>query len=85
VKQIDAILTPDETKAVLAERAKLFAGMHRGAPEGAGPPPGGPPPGASGTQAPSPGGFILRVSIAPEKLHDLMRTMHGAPAGAPSH
>jgi hypothetical protein len=94
-RQIDAILTPDEAKAVLAKRAKLGAAMHRGAREGAGPPPGGPPPGgpppggpppgAAGGQPASPGGFIMRLSIAPEKLHEMMRAMRGAPSGAPAH
>jgi hypothetical protein len=99
-KQIDAVLTPDETKAVLAERAKLVGSMHGGAPGGAapapggaapgGPPPGGQPPGApppavAGAQPVSAGRFILRVSIAPERLHDMMRAMRGAPAGGPSH
>jgi hypothetical protein len=104
-KQIDAMLTPDETKAVLAEHAKLAASMHHGAPDGAGSPPGGqqpggpppggsppggprpggPPPGAAGARPVSPGVFILLVAIAPEKLHDMMRAMHGAPAGGPPH
>jgi len=95
VKQIDAILTPDETKAVLAERAKLGVAMHRGAPDGAGPPPagpppggpppGGPPPGAASAPPVSPGQFILRLSIAPEKMHEMMRAMRGAPVGSPPH
>ncbi|MDB5039600.1 MAG: hypothetical protein JWN27_326 [Candidatus Eremiobacteraeota bacterium] len=94
-KQIDAILTPDETKAVLAERAKAAAGMHRGGPDGAGPPPGGPPPGAPpqpGGPPPgapgmrpggSAGGFIVRVSVAPEKLHEMMRAMRDAAEAPP--
>jgi hypothetical protein len=106
-KQIDAILTPEETKAVLAERAKLGVPMRRGGPDGAGPPPGGPPPGAPGIPPPggpapggpppggpppggpqvgaagmrsggSAGGFIVRVSVAPEKLHAMMRAMRDA-------
>jgi hypothetical protein len=87
-KQIDAILTADETKAVLAERVKLGEAMHKGAPDGAGPPPGGPPSGGPPPGAPgmrpggSAGGFILRVSIAPEKWHEMMRAMRDA-AGAP--
>jgi hypothetical protein len=94
-KQIDAILTPDETKAILAEHAKLAASMHHSAPAGAGsppggqqpggPPPGGPPPGAAGARPVSPGAFILLVAMAPEKLHEMMREMHGAPAGGPPH
>src|ERR1700688_3266891 len=98
-KQIDAILTPDETKAVLAERAKASAGMHRGGPDGAGPPSGGPPPGGPPPGGPPPGGpppgapgmrpggsaggFIVRVSVAPEKLHEMMRAMRDA-AEAPA-
>jgi hypothetical protein len=98
-KQIDAILTPDEAKAILAERAKLGGAMHRGGPDGAGPPPGGPPPGGPPPGGPPPGGpppggppsggpgmrpggsaggFIVRVSIAPEKLHEMMRAMRDA-------
>ena len=82
-KQIDAILTPDETKAVLAERDKLAATMH---PDHMGaPPPGGPPPGMHGPANVDAGHFLLRVSVTPERARELMRAMHGTMAVPAPH
>ncbi len=65
-KQIDAILNPKESQAILAARDKMNADIRAafGAPDG-GPPPGGPPPGGgppgdgppAGGGAPPGGGF----------------------------
>jgi hypothetical protein len=51
--QIDALLTPDEAKGVLAAAAKSRDAMRAAMGGAAGPPPGGPPPGAG---APPPAG-----------------------------
>jgi hypothetical protein len=72
--QINAILTPDETKAVIAEHEKAFAAMHRDASGGA-------PPGAQSTsEKPRPqmdaGHFLLLVSVSPDRMRDVMRGMH---------
>jgi hypothetical protein len=74
-KQIDALLTPDEQKAVLAaadtSRKAMMAAMG-GPPPGNGPPPagpGGPPPGSGQPRdggrfgPPSAGRFLLMVSM----------------------
>ncbi|HZO92403.1 MAG TPA: hypothetical protein VFB22_01425 [Candidatus Baltobacteraceae bacterium] len=60
-QQIDAILTPDEAKAVLAEHRKAYEAMRArfrrrdGAGPGAGPPNGGPPPSYAAPNAPPAG------------------------------
>lgn len=77
--RIDALLTPDEAKAVLGAEAKSRAAM-RAAFAGAGgplPPPGGPPPGAGPPGGgrfgpPSAGGFLLRVSLSPRQMRGTM-------------
>jgi hypothetical protein len=85
--QIDALLSPDEAKAVLAAETKSRAAM-RAAFAGAGgpppPPPGGPPPGAGGPPPgagppgggrfgpPSAGRFLLMVSMAPRQMRNTM-------------
>jgi hypothetical protein len=106
-QQIDAVLTPAETKAVLAERDKLMQTMRANMPprpDGAmpgpnGPPPNGPPPGAAPNGPPpngapnnadhphrgmggmkDAGGFLLRLAVSPEKMHQLHQ-MQQKPAG----
>jgi hypothetical protein len=70
--QIDALLTPDEQKGVLAAAAKSREAM-RGAgappPPGGGPPPGPPGPGRFGP--PSAGRFLLMVSMSPRQMRGL--------------
>jgi hypothetical protein len=76
--QIDALLTPDEQKAVLAAAANARDAMRaaRGAgappPPAGGPPPGGPPgPGGGRFGPPSAGRFLLMVSMAPGQRRGL--------------
>lgn len=83
VGQIDALLTPDEAKAVLGAAARSRAAM-RAAMAGAGgpppvapPPPGAMPPGAGGPPSgggrfgpPSAGRFLLMVSMSPRGRRD---------------
>ena len=84
-QQIDAALSPAETKAVLAERTKLMDSMRATMPqrpEGAGP--GGPnagPNGAPNTNGERPHGgmgrgndagrFLLQLGVSREKMHAL--------------
>jgi hypothetical protein len=81
--QIDALLTPDEQKGVLAAAAKSRDAMRaamQGAggpvgvspPPGGGPPPGGPP-GAGGRRfgPPTAGRFLLMVSMSPRQMRGL--------------
>jgi hypothetical protein len=71
--QIDALLTPDEQKGVLAAAAKLrgaFGPPPGGPPPGAAAPPppgGGPPPGLGRFGPPTAGRFLLMVSMAPRQ------------------
>jgi hypothetical protein len=73
VQQIDAVLTPDESKAVLGERDKMMAAIRANMPAGAtrgGP--GGHPQGAAGAHRMNDaGGFLLQLSISREKLRAL--------------
>ncbi|MBV9440719.1 MAG: hypothetical protein JOZ24_12065 [Candidatus Eremiobacteraeota bacterium] len=74
-QQIDAILTPDESKAVLAQHDKLRAAMEQahaamGGPNG-GPPPGGPGPGGPGAAPGGPGG------MGPDAHHGGPNGAHG--------
>jgi hypothetical protein len=81
--QIDAVLTPDETKAVLAQRQTMRDAMGGGAPGGGGPGGGfvggGRPFSGSwaghehgGHQADA-GRFLLTIAADPEKVRDAMR------------
>jgi len=83
--QIDALLTPDEQKAVLAAGAKSRQAMRASGMMGAGgppPPPGaaGPPPGAGGPPPPGPGRYgrftagryLLMVSLSRGQMRSLM-------------
>ncbi len=78
--QIDAVLSPDEQKAVLAERDKMMtairANMPQGGPNGAGP--GGPGRGPDGQGNPNgtrrandAGRFLLQLSVSREKMREL--------------
>ena len=69
-QQIDAILTLDESKAVLGERDKMMAAIRANMPAGAAP--GGHPQGATGAhRVNDAGGFLLQLSISREKLRAL--------------
>ena len=84
--QIDALLTPDEQKAVLAAADKSRKAMRAmmggdgpppppgpgGPPPGAGPPPGGPPPGEGRFGPPSAGRFLLMVSMSRDQMRSTM-------------
>jgi hypothetical protein len=72
-QQIDAVLTPDESKAVLGERDKMMAAIRANMPAGAAPgAPGGHPQGAMGAHhVTDAGGFLLQLSISREKLRAL--------------
>lgn len=82
--QIDAILTPDESKAVIAAGQTLRAAMrdamrkaYADANGGASPPPRqGPPPGAAGQgqrRAPDAGRILLQVAASPDALRAAMQ------------
>ena len=91
-QQIDAALTPAETKAVLAERDKLMQSMRANMPpraDGSMPGPNAPPPNAGPPNADhprgmgrmsTPGGFLLRLAVSPEKMKQLHQ-MQQKPAG----
>jgi hypothetical protein len=85
-QQIDAALTPAETKAVLAERDKMTQTMHANMPprpDGAGPA-GGPgmngpgangagPNGAHGARGNDAGRFLLSLGVSREKMRELRK------------
>lgn len=91
--QIDAILTPAETKAVLALGIKLRDAMRRpvayggGGPDG--PPPGGPPPDAAPPgpsappgvlmRAPDAGRFLLLLGVNDDRMRALLQARFDAP------
>jgi hypothetical protein len=89
-QQIDAALTPAETKAVLAERDKMSQTMRANMPprpDGAAP--NGPPPNGGPNNADHPhrmggmkdaGGFFLRLAVSPEKMRALRQSQQ-RPAG----
>jgi hypothetical protein len=74
-QQIDAALSPAETKAVLAERDKMVQAMRANMPprpDGAGP--NGPGPnGGGGGRVNDPGRFFLQVGVSREKMRELRR------------
>ncbi len=82
IAQIDAVLTPDEDKAVLAAGQTmrdgmfaLYAAAHNGAsppPRPAGPPGGGPP-GGGQRRAPDAGRILLQLSASPDALRAAMQ------------
>jgi hypothetical protein len=89
-QQIDAALTPAESKAVLGERDKMMQTMRANMPprpDGAapnGPPPNGGPnngdhPRGFGRMS-TPGGFLLRLAVSPEKMKQLHQQQQ-KPAG----
>ena len=66
--QIDALLTPDEAKGVLAAAAKSRPpGGPPPPPAGAAPPPGGEPQGGGRFGPPSAGRFLMMVSMSPRQ------------------
>lgn len=78
VTQIDALLTPDETKAVLAAGQTMRDGMRQifEAANGGSPPPQrqGPPPGAGGQRrAPDAGRLLLQLGASPDALRAAMQ------------
>lgn len=84
--QIDALLTPDEATAVLAQQQKMrdtmraaFSGMGGGS-MGAPPMRGG---NGSQTRKPDAGRFLLRVAADPQKVRDAMRALRGDHGGPP--
>jgi len=93
-QQIDAALTPTESKAVLAERDKLMQSMRANmpprpdgampGPNGAGPPPNGGPNNADHPRGfgrnQNAGSFLLRLAVSPEKMKQLHQ-MQQRPAG----
>jgi hypothetical protein len=91
-QQIDAALTPAESKAVLAERDKLMQSMRANMPprpDGAMPGPNAPPPnGAPNGDRPhrgmggmkDVGSFLLRLAVSPEKMRQLHQQQQ-RPAG----
>lgn len=73
VTQIDAVLTPDESKAIMGERDKFVAQIRTMMPPrpdaGASPGPGRRGGGMSRTK--DPGVFLLTLSVTPQKLREL--------------
>ncbi len=79
--QIDALLTPDEQKAVLAAMTKAREAMRAAMGSAGGPPPGGPPPGAGPPPGGPPGGgrfgppsagrFLLMISMSARQMRGL--------------
>ena len=94
-QQIDAALTPAESKAVLAERDKLMQTMRANmpprpdgampGPNGAMPGPNGPPPMNAdhphgiGHRMNDAGGFLLMLSVSREKMHQLRQQQQRPP------
>jgi hypothetical protein len=87
VQQVDAILTPDESKAVLAERDKMMTAMHaamqsEGAPapaaSGQGEHRGGPG-GGMMRGKPDAGRVLLQLSVSRETMRALRSKQQGQP------
>jgi hypothetical protein len=76
VTQIDAILTPDESKAVIAQGQQMNDAMRKifESANGGSPPP-GPPGGGQGPprRAPDAGRILLRLSASPDALRAAMQ------------
>jgi hypothetical protein len=71
VQQIDAALTPDESKAVLGERDKMIAAIKANMPAGqTGPGANGGQHGAMG-RGNDAGRFLLQVGVSREKMRQL--------------
>jgi hypothetical protein len=73
-KQIDAILTPDESKAILAQEQQIRETMMamRGGANPNPPPPGAPPGQGPGQGAqPNAGRFLLRLLLTPQQMRAL--------------
>lgn len=71
-QQIDAAITPDESKAVLGERDKMVAAIRANMPA---PPSGAPPNGGHGMMGGrhmnDAGAFLLQLSVSRQKLREL--------------
>lgn len=82
-KQIDGVLTPSESKAVLGERDKMMQTMHAEMAQGGGPGPGQGGPGGPGARnggdhggtgaamRNDAGRFLLQLSMSREKMREL--------------
>ncbi len=72
VAQIDAVLSPDESKSVLGERDKMIAAIHASMPAGqTGPGPNGGQHGAMGRGGNDAGRFLLQLGVSREKMRQL--------------
>ena len=84
-QQIDAVLTPAETTAVLAERTKMRDAMRANMParpDGAGPNgqgPNGAPPNGMVHKTSSAGRFLLQLGVSPEKMRALRQAQMQQP------
>ena len=77
-QQIDAILSPAESTAVLGERTKMREAMRAAHPEGAPGPNGGPGPNGAppngmhrGGHKSTAGAFLLQLGVSREKMREL--------------
>jgi hypothetical protein len=73
IAQIDAILTPDESKAALDQQQKMRDTLKALRPADAGPPP--ERPSGDKPKAADAGRFLLTLLASPEKLREAMKTM----------
>ncbi|HTW82470.1 MAG TPA: hypothetical protein VMD91_00205 [Candidatus Sulfotelmatobacter sp.] len=73
IQKIDAILSPDESKAVMGERDKMVAAMKAAAPPNAGAngPGGGRRGGGGMMRSNDPGRFVLMVNLSRERMRAL--------------
>lgn len=91
-QQIDAALTPQESKAVVAQAQKLRDAMRQARTSTGGPnaaPPASPPPGAGGPGGPNggehgrmmndAGAVLLQLSVDPQVMRNLRHSENGAP------
>ena len=92
-RQIDAVLTPDESKAVLAERAKMRDAMRAQMAQNGGPPGGGRwsgrngrmRSGRAGARSNDAGAFLLDLAVTPDRMRALREQMRdGEPARPPA-
>jgi hypothetical protein len=85
MKQVDAILSPDEVKAVQGERDKMTAAMAalraQYATNGAGGQGGARRPGGAMMRSKDPGRFVLMVNLSSERMRALRAAQQGHPSG----
>jgi hypothetical protein len=85
MKQVDAVLSPAEAKAVLAERDKMTTAMAalraQYASSGAGGQGGGRRPGGAMMKSNDPGRFVLMVNLSRERMRALRAAQQGHPSG----